>query len=332
MSGGRFKLVLVAALSALFAGPSGCVFVSGSINPFARGTEPLEEHTVAGEGRDKILLLDISQVISDEEQQTAFGFKRRESTVARVEEELRHAAGDDRVKAVILRINSPGGTVTASDVVYHRLMSFKADRGLPLVAQMMDVATSGGYYVALAADEIVASPTTVTGSIGVVLYGFNLEGLLAKVGVTNQTIKSGTHKDIGSPLRRMTAEESAIMQSVLDEMQSRFVGLVRQRRPRFDGAAAALDGRILTAGQALEAKLVDRIGYLDDAVTAARTRAQLGQARVVMYRRPGEYAHNIYSRAAVAGGGVQFNLLHLETGGLLSGGPRFMYLWLPFGE
>lgn len=321
----------ICMLTLLLAVLSGCFVITGNFNPFGQAPEPLEERVVAGEGADKVLLLDISRTITTEEQEQAFGLRRQASTVARVEEALQRAARDDRVKAVVLRIDSPGGTVTASDIIYHRLMSFKAKRGIPVIAQMMDMGTSGAYYVALAADEIIASPTTVTGSIGVIMYGVNLEGLLTKIGVSNQTIKAGVHKDIGSPLRRMTPEEAQILQSVLDQMRSRFVDLVRERRPGFDGDPALIDGRVLTAQQALAGKLVDGIGYLDDAIARARARAHIEKARVILYRRPGEFAENIYSQPSLSGG-MQLNLVNLDLGGLLPGSPRFLYMWLPGAE
>lgn len=325
----RLALLAMALLPSL----SGCFFISGNINPFGGGPAPLEERVVAGIGKEKIVLIDVERTITAEEQQQAFGLRRRESTVARVEEELQKAAGDERVRAIVLRINSPGGSVTASDVIYHRLRQFAQERRVPIVAHMGDVAASGGYYVALAADEIVASPTSVTGSIGVILFGVNVEGLMSKLGVSNQTFKAGAHKDIGSPLRPMTKEESAILQTVLDSLQARFVGLVRERRPQFSGDAAYVDGRILTAEQALAGKLIDRIGYLDDALNAARQRAQLTQARVVMYRRPGEWGETIYSRAPLSGDTqVNLSLLNVDMSGLGFGTPRFMYLWWPAAE
>lgn len=327
--------LLIALLACIFsASLSGCVFVSASLNPFGGRPEPLEEHVVAGQGKDKILLLDISQMITADEQQSAFSLRRRQSTVADVEEQLQQAAKDDRIRAVVLRINSPGGTVTASDVIFHRLMEFKEERHIPLIAHFGDLATSGAYYVSIAADEIVASPTTVTGSIGVVMIGLNVEGLMTKIGVTNQTMKSGAHKDIGSPLRKMTPEESAILQQVLDEMRARFAGLVLERRPEFarsDKAEAFTDGRIVTAGQALESKMVDQIGYLDEALALAKVRAQVSQARVIMYRRPGDYAENIYSKSAAKAGDMQVNLVNLDMSSLLPAPQGFLYLWTPGG-
>ena len=308
---------------------AGCAFVVADLNPFGGRPEQLQEHVVEGEGKAKILLIDISRTIGDEEREPALGLRRRESTVARVKEELRKAEADDRIKAIVLRINSPGGTVTASDILYHELRAFSARRNVPLVAQCLDVATSGAYYAALAADEIVAQPTTVTGSIGVILFGLNVEGLLDKLGVRNQTLKAGARKDIGSPLRPMTPEDERILQAILDDMRGRFVQLVHERRPgaRPDVFSTVTDGRVITAGQALDAGLIDRIGYLDDTLAVARQRAGVSTARVVVYRRPSEFAQSVYS----IGGGApaQVNLMNVDLGGLVPRGPAFMYLWAP---
>ena len=138
--------------------------------------------------------------------------------LVRVREELEKAAQDRKLKAVVLKINSPGGTVTASDILYHELDDFRRRTKLPMVAVMMDVAASGGYYIALAADTIVAHPTSVTGSIGVIMVTVNADGLLQKIGVTAAAIKSGPYKDMGSPLRALTPEERAIFQSVIDDL------------------------------------------------------------------------------------------------------------------
>jgi len=318
------------ALSILVTLPlSGCILVSANLNPFAAEPQPLEERVVSGEGKAKVLLIDIAHVITAEDEDEAFGIRHRDSTTARVQQELEQAAKDDDVRAIVLRINSPGGTVTASDIVYQQIMDFKAQQHVPVVAQMLDMATSGAYYIALAADEIVASPTTVTGSVGVVMFGVNLSGLMEKIGVTNQTLTAGAHKDLGSPLRKMAPEERAILQSVLDAMQQRFLSIVRERRP--EATAETLqtiaDGRVLVADQALQARLVDRIGYLDDAVGIATRQAGETTARVVMYRRPQEYAENIYSRATT--GAAQMNLVNFDLGGLGLAAPQFLYMWMP---
>ena len=311
---------------------SGCVYVSGGINPFSQQRGGLQETVVEGEGRDKVVLLDISEVITDVEEEGTLGFSTEESTVARVQEMLDVAADDGHVRAVVLRINSPGGGVTASDAIFHALLRFKADTRTPVIASLQDLATSGAYYVALAADRIVASPTTVTGSIGVILLGLNVEGLMTKIGVSDQTVKSGVNKDLLSPFRRPTEEERRIVQGVIDDLYHRFVTLVRQRRK--DVPAADLpwvtDGRIFTASQALELGLVDDVGYLDDAIEDAKAAARIETARVVMYHRADEYRENLYSGRWGAGpGGRTAGGMELTLRLPRMAGPRFMYLWAP---
>jgi protease IV len=307
---------------------SGCVFVSGDLNPFSRRPRPLEEHVVSGEGDAKLLLIDIDGPITSEEKQGPLGIETRPSTIGRLEAELKLAGEDDAIKAILLRVNSPGGTVTASDIIYHRLMRFKAEHGVPVIAQFMDVAASGGYYASLAADEIVAHPTTITGSIGVIFTGVSVAGLLDKLGVRDQTIKTGAKKDIGSPLRAMTEDERRLLQNLLGEMQARFLGLVRERRPKVTDETAALiaDGRVVSAGQALEMGLVDRIGYLDDTIELAKRRVGVEKARVILYRRPDEYAESVYSRSEA--GPTQVNLINVDWDPLQRH-PQFLYLWNP---
>ena len=335
-SGSRFRLpgslrvVRCAIALVLVMAAQGCVLVTADLDPFSREAKPLTEHVVAGEGNDKILLVDITRIISDETERGLFG-NERESVVARVVAELELARADDKIKGLVVRINTPGGTVTASDVIYHRLMQFKAERQVPIVAHLMDIATSGGYYVSLAADEIVAHPTTVTGSVGVVFQSISLAELLEKIGVTNQTIKSGAMKDIGSPLRTMTPAERAVLESVIADMQSRFFGLVRQRRPQLNDADAAriADGRILAAPQALDAHLIDEIGYLDDSVGRVEQRAGLSQARLIIYRRAGESADTAFSTAAArTSATAPVNVIEMGLDRILRT-PQFLYLWMP---
>ena len=307
---------------------SGCVFISGDVNPFSRRPQPLEERVVSGSGRKKILLMDISGVISSDERSDALGLRTSESTVARVQAELQMAAGDDNIAAIVLRINSPGGTVTGSDIIYDSLLRFKAAYDVPILVQMLDVAASGGYYAALAADEIVASPTTVTGSIGVIFTSISLEGLMDKVGVRNQTVASGKMKDIGSPLRTMTPAERQVLESLIGDLQQRFVSLVRERRPHLTDQMNAdmVDGRVFSAQQALAGGLVDNIGYLDGTIERAKLLAGLREATVVRYRRSDESGETIYSRASV--GPPQVNLLNLNFESMPHT-PNFLYLWSP---
>ena len=316
-------------LLVLAVATSGCFLSLGAPLGLLRGDHPLEEKTLEGEGRAKILLVDVSNEITDLPTRHAFGLVEEESTVARIHAELEKAKDDDRVKAIVLRVNSPGGGVTASDEVYGDIVRFKKEHGVPVVAALGDLAASGGYYIACAADQIVAHPTTVTGSIGVILSGFNVEGLLAKIGVQNQTYKAGEHKDLLSPFRGATAEERRIVQGILDGLHARFVTVVREGRPKLDISRLGelTDGRIFDAPQALQAGLVDRIGDLRAAIDAAKTAAGVEKARVVAYRRPDESRENIYS--AARGSPAQVNLFPVDLGVLAASGPRFMYLWVP---
>ena len=314
-----FRLLLVALFLA------GCSVISIDFTP---RIQPLREQTVEGTGAGKVLLMDLSGVISEEPLVSLGAQAPRVSLLARVREELKKAEDDDRIQALVVRINSPGGTATASDILYRELSTFKARKKIPVVAAIMDVGASGGYYVALAADTIVAHPTAVTGSIGVVMLTLNAEGLLQKVGIAPLAIKSGAKKDMGSPFRGLSDEERQIFQGVIDDLYGRFVSLIaKERRMPEDKVRAFADGRIYTARQAKELGLVDRVGYLEEAVEAAKQAARLSDARVVMYHRPREYRSNIYSGTPVPEP-IQPSLLQLSS--LLIGpGPRFLYLWWP---
>ena len=302
---------------------AGCISIS-----LFPPTLPLRERTIEGTAAEKILLLDVSGIIS--EGKDGGPLDRDGNIVARIKEELTLAAEDDQIKALLLRINSPGGTVTASDVLHHELTAFKAKRRVPVVAVIMDIGASGGYYVATAADRIIAHPTSVTGSVGVLMLRINAEGLLQKIGVEAAAIKSGPKKDSGSPFRAMAEDERALFQEMINGFQSRFLEVVVKGRGALPPGKLKLiaDGRVFTSPQALDLGLVDQVGYLDDAITTAKQVAGLADARVVMYVRPGTYKHNIYSE--LQGPGALEALARLEVMDLVRGGtPQFLYLWLP---
>ncbi|ULA58054.1 MAG: Signal peptide peptidase SppA [Nitrospira sp.] len=292
------------------------------------GPSALEEHKVSGTGKDKVLLMDVSGVISSENKD---GFYSSPGMLATVKEELERAAKDERVKAIVLRINSPGGTVTASDIIYHELKHFKTSRKIPIVASIMDVGASGGYYIAAAADTVMAHPSSVTGSIGVIMLTVNARGLLEKVGVETNAVTSGPRKDMGSPFRAMLPEERAIFQSVIDGFYQRFLQVVQEGRPGMNGETIKklADGRIYSGEQAKASGLVDDIGYLDDAIDLAKKKSGLMEAKVVTYRRPGEYQNNVYSRL-VAPAPSLASLANVDLLSVVRGGsPQFMYLWMP---
>ena len=322
MTARRSTAFALVSLPAAFA--LGCI----TINLPSGQLEPLAETVIEGSGEAKVLLLEVDGLITETSDVADFFGTVNEGMVGRVREELDHARADAQVKALVLRINSPGGTVTGSDLLYDEISRFKHERKVPVVAQLMGTAASGGYYVALAADEIHAERTTVTGSIGVIFSGFNVAGLMEKLGVENQTITSGEFKDAGSALRRMRPEERAQLQSVIDDLYARFVEVVQAGRKRLsaDQVRALADGRIFSATQAKQAGLVDEIGSLDASVRRARELAGLSAASVITYHRPREYTNNYYTRAPRQ---RRDAMLDLWPGELPLQGPAFLYLWAP---
>lgn len=318
------KLDVVIMLVLFVSALSGCAFVNVPLIP---PPMPLEEQVLEGDGTSKILLLDISGTISEQEKTGSLLGRAMPSMVSQVRESLQKAEKDDRIAGLIVRINSPGGTVTASDIIHHEIIEFKKRKHVPVLACIMSIATSGGYYVAAAADEIIAHPTAVTGSIGVILMKFNVEGLMGKIGVEEQTVKSGDKKDIMSPFRKATPEEVKLGQEIIDQLYGRFLDIVMERpgnRLSRDELRKLADGRIYTAGQALDGKLVDRIGYLDDVIASIRKAAGDDRARVVSYYRPGTYKGSIYADAGDKGGMLEmFGGLDAYSAG------SFMYLWRP---
>jgi protease-4 len=252
--------------------------------------------------------------------------------VAEVKEALQKAEKDEDIAGVILRINSPGGTVTASDLILHELLAFKARKKIPLYACITGIGTSGGYYIATAADEISAHPTAITGSIGVLVMQFNVEGLMSKIGVTEKTVKSGDKKDFLSPFRAATPEEEKIIQNIVNSLYQRFLGVVLARpggsltRPELEKLA---DGRVFTAEQAAAARLIDRVCYLDDTVAAMKKKLNLKEAKVVAYHRAGSYRGTIYSGSVVDAPQV-VNLINFNADDLeLLSSTELLYLWKP---
>jgi protease IV len=305
---------------------SGCIRVD-----LFPGGGKAKETTLSGEGEDKILLIDLSGMLTTAK---SSGIVEEPSLPARIKEELTKAKLDEHVKAVVLRINTPGGTVTASDLVYHELRIFKKERQVPVIASIMDLGTSGGYYVAMAADHILVHPSTITGSIGVIMVTMNAQGLLEKVGVAPTAIVSGPKKAMGSPFRPMSDEELAIFQHVIDNSYERFLTVVAEGRPGLskEKIRDLADGRIFTAELAHAHGLVDDIGYLDEAIELAKKEAKLEKAQVITYTRGGGAHHNIYSRfdppqiESIGFPKVDTNALF----NVISGGtPQMLYMWIP---
>jgi len=306
--GNPCRLLLAGLCLVLLAG---CITVKVDLFEEAK---PLKEKVISGAGRDKILLVDISGIIVESRSRVS-SLLGPATTPGRVKEELDKAAKDKRIKALVLRINSPGGTVSASDIIHHELLAFKKETGIPVVACLMGLATSGGYYLAQAGDVIVAHPTGITGSIGVIAMKLNLKGLMDKVGVEGEIVKSGQWKDFWSPFRPATPEEKKMMQEVINSYYQGFVAVVVQgRKMSPEQVRKVADGRIYTTTQAKDLGLVDSLGYLEDAIKVAQKQAGLDQARVVRYHRPDSYRPNIYSQLP--------DLSMAVT-------PQFLYFWMP---
>jgi len=332
----------ILGLALLWLATTGCI----SIDVLGSGDAPLVESVVRGSEGPKILLLDIDGVISGAVPSTNFLGLGTPSMVERVREVLDRAAADEEVRAILLRIDSPGGTATASEQIYTEIMRFKERRGVPVVAQFLTTAASGGYYIAMAADTIQAHPTTVTGSIGVIFTSVNFVGLMEKLGVEDQTITGGEFKDAGSPFRRLTAEERGQLQSIVDDLHDRFRDIVVAGRSNltFDEVSALANGRIYSAPQALANGLVDRVGTLEEAVGLIETQLGISASQVVAYHRPREQRRNIYARAmpglpihTLSGVGANADQqMSIPAEGFAALGlsdllrrPGFHYLWWP---
>lgn len=318
----RITVFLVSVLVAAMV--TGCAHVNVSL---LRAPEPLAEKVLEGKGTKKLLIVDISGTIGEQAKGRGLLGQGIPSTVSQVRESLQKAERDPKVAGLILRINSPGGTVTASDIIRHDISEFRKRRNLPVFACIMGIGASGGYYVATAADEIIAHPTAVTGSIGVMLMTFNVEGLLGKIGVEEKTIKSGERKDLLSPFRRATPDEERLVQGIIDQFQGRFVEMILERkgnRLTREELLPLADGRVFSAGDALNSGLIDRIGYLDDVISSMRQQVGDPDARVVTYHRPGSYRGSIYAEAA-----DEPSMADLFGGFEAASGGQFMYLWKP---
>ncbi|HMZ56566.1 MAG TPA: signal peptide peptidase SppA [Nitrospira sp.] len=247
-------------------------------------------------GQDRVAIIRIEGVILD-----------AQSTIS----ELKQYSENPLVKAIVLRIDSPGGGVVPSQEIHDAVKRVKNKSNKAVIASMGTVAASGGYYIAAATDRIIANPGTLTGSIGVIMEMANFEGLMKKVGVEGVVIKSGRFKDVGSPLRKMSDEERKLLQSVMDDVHHQFIQAVADGRAlEVSDVEPLADGRIYTGRQAKEARLVDELGDLDDAIHIAADIAGMeGEPKVVEPRKRFSFRDIIESRWASV-----FPKLELDTG------------------
>ena len=297
------------------------------IKLFSDAGEPLKEFTLEGRGSDKILLLPMHGIIIDTPKERFLA--QSQSMVDKVVSQLNKAEKDDRIKAVLFEINSPGGTITASDILYHEISSFKERTGKKIAVSMMDIATSGAYYVSLPADMITAHPTTVTGSIGVLFLQPKITGLMEKIGLSVDVKKFGKNKDMGTPFRDSSEEEQRFMQKSVDDMGERFIRLVQKhRKPNQHALAEISTARVFLADEALKLGLVDKVCYLSDAVRETKQLAGLpADARVVVYRRTEFPDDNYYNASSAASEGLNVPAVNIELPEFLVLKTGFYYLW-----
>ncbi len=302
---------------------------SPRVTLFPDSRDALQEFTLEGEGADKVLIIPINGTISHQSQ-TEF-LRTTPSTVQEIVSHLRRAERDDHIKAVVLKIDSPGGSSTASDLLYHEISAFKQRTAKPIVAVLMNLAASGGYYVALPADTIIAHPTTITGSVGVIFVRPQLDGLSQKIGVGVTVSKSGINKDMGSPFRQQTAAEKEIFQKITDQLGKRFIDLTAKHRrisPKQQDEIAT--ARIFMAEQALKLGMIDAIGYLTDALNRGKEMAGLPQdSRVVIYRRSEFEDDNIYNIATRYSSALATTSRLNALAQMVPPAPGFYYMWLP---
>lgn len=265
-------------------------------------------------------------------------FAGRGNSVDDLVASLERAEKDGRVEGVVLRINSPGGTVASSETMYKEVRRFREKTGKPVVVSMAEVAASGGYYLSLAADRVLAQESTITGSIGVIFQTLNFSRGMGMIGIEGRAVTSAKNKDIANPLAPVRDEHYAILQSTVDEFYRSFRALVVERRASLDASRVdeLTDGRVMTGGQALSAGLVDELGGVREAFAATKSLAGVSKARLVKYHGAGEKPKSAYGASsgvtpatALGGASVDVSLIGSDRAG--SGVPRgqFLYLWHP---
>ena len=242
----------------------------------------LSEVWSGGTGETKVVRIPLTGIITFSEGGAWMGEGGSASAALRA---IKRATHDPDVEGLILEVDSGGGGITASDILYKALLDFKhAQRGRAIVTIMGDVAASGAYYISLPSDLILAHPTTITGSIGVIMQSYNIQELAAKIGLKDVTFKSGENKDLLNPFHEVSAEQRAMLQRVIDALYNRFVSLVANARQLPEAEVRKLaDGRIFAADDALKAKLIDDIGYSADAEQAMADLLDIPALKVVRY-------------------------------------------------
>ncbi|NQU75951.1 MAG: signal peptide peptidase SppA, partial [Planctomycetes bacterium] len=287
------------ALLAAAVLPAGCGSGGGFLVRPVPAEQRLAESVVSRDRGllvvDKIAVVDLDGLLENRRHGAFLG--DGENPVSLFVEKLDKAQADRAVRAVIVRINSPGGGVTASDIMYQRLMQFRNQSKVPVVAVIEDLGASGGYYVACAADTIFAHRSSVVGSIGAIVQTVSFAGTMSKLGIDAQAVTSGRFKDMASPLKPLDSEDLKILQGMVDEFQKRFAEVVAAGRPKLsvEKVGVLADGRVYTGEQALGNGLVDRVGTMNDAIAYAKQLCGGKRMKVVVYHRPLGYRGTVYA-------------------------------------
>lgn len=299
-----------------------------TVLPPLQDKEAIEEMVVRqGSSGTKVAIVDIDGVLLNSIKTGTIS--AGENPVAVFREKLEHIVKAGNFSAVVLRINSPGGGVTATDIMWRDLKVFQQNTRLPMVACLLDLGAGGAYYLACGCDQIVAHPTTVTGGIGVILNLYNLEDALAQLNIVGVPVKAGKLIDMGSPLRPVPLESRALLEEIATEFHERFKGVVRGARHQLaqgDEKAVVFDGRVMSARKALAVGLVDQLGYLDDAIDIAMQRADCPDATAVVLHRPRDQANTVYDATASP---PCMDILPSIPGVDRSQLPTFLYMWQP---
>jgi protease-4 len=325
-------LVLLAA-----AALTGCSAPSFLVTPVTSSYE-LKEQVVEKGNSDKIAIIDVEGLLADVK--TGGMFQPTENKLSLFTEELNKAEHDDDVKAVVLRVNSPGGTVTTADTMFQEIKRFKEKTHKPVVAVTLEVCASGAYYASCAADKIVVHPTSIVGSIGVIFETFDAADGLSYIGIYDRAVHSGTLKEMGTPFKHPTDLERHVMQEMVNEYFTRFERTVKENRPNVkeeppappatqpSNYAGIFSGRVWSGQKAVELGLADQTGLLTDAIDLARQMAHAPKARAILYKRPYGYTGSIYANSTNPQ--PQANVLQLNLPGMQSLLPSgFYYLWQP---
>lgn len=328
-----YRIAVLAAWLMVMSGCGPATFVVG-VAPGGRALTATAVQRDGQLGSKHIVIVDVSGLIANADQGGLLS--AGENPVAGLTEALGAAASDSRVAAVILRLNTPGGTVTASDMMYREVNRFRKQTGKPVVVLMMDVAASGGYYLACAGDHVIAYPTTITGSIGVVFQTLSVRPALDRIGVRAEALVSGPNKAAGSPLETLSDGQREVLQGLVDTFYADFVAVVRENRRDVDPDTwdQITDGRVFTGKRAYELALVDQLGDVRDAFAKAKELAGVEDADLFVFHRPLDYVATPYAQAPVSASGsgvdTQINLLQVNLDRALpAGSAGAYYLWRP---